>query len=91
MGLKRLSPSGEQGHTDFVFIIFNQDLARLCLFDDAPDGHAGLVSRGEVQPHVVTLESREESVVRCLIHLPLPAQDLPPPGVSLPTKRSHSG
>ena len=91
MGLRRLSLSGEGGHTDFAFIIFHQDLARLCFFDDAPDGHAGLVSRGEVQPHMVTLESREESVVRSLIHLPLPAQDLPPRGVSLPTKRSQGG
>ena len=40
----------------------------------------GLVSRGGVQPHVVTLEGRE---VRSTFHLLLPAQDLPPWGLSL--------
>ena len=72
------------GHTHLALIIFNQNFARLGLFDDAPDCHPGLVGRGGVQPHVVTLEGRE---VRCMLHLPLPAQDLPPWGLSLPTKR----
>ena len=72
------------GHTHLALIIFNQNFARLGLFDDAPDCHPGLVGGGGVQPHVVTLEGRE---VRCMLHLPLPAQGLPPWGVSLPTKR----
>lgn len=67
-------------HTHLALIIFNQNFARLGFFDDAPNGHPGLVGRGRVQPHVVTLEGRE---VRSMFHLPLPAQDLPPWGLSL--------
>lgn len=75
--LRRPSLLGEPDHTDLALVIFNQDLVRLCFFDDAPDGHTGLVGRGGVQPHMVTLQGREKTVAGSLFHLPLPARDLP--------------
>lgn len=67
---------GKQGHTDLALVIFNQDLARLYFFDDAPDGNARYVGRGVIQPHMVTLEGRENTDMGSLLHFPLPAQDL---------------
>lgn len=78
MGTRRhLSLLGMQDHTDLALIIFNQDLARLYFFDDAPNSNIGFVGKGGVQPHMVTLEGREKTAVRSVLHLLLLAQDLP--------------
>lgn len=89
--LRRPSLPRKPVHTDLALVIFNQDLAGLHFFDDAPNGNAGFVCRVGVQPYMVTLEHRGKTVVGSLLHLPLPAQDLPVLGLSLPTKSSQGG
>lgn len=71
------SVPGKQDHTDLALIIFNQDLAGLYFFDDAPDSNIGFVGKRGIQPHMVTLEVREKTAVRPTLHLLLLAQDLP--------------
>lgn len=63
-------PPRKSSHTDLALIIFNQDLAGLHFFDDAPNGNICFVGRGGVQPHMVTLEGKEKTVVRPLFHFP---------------------
>ena len=64
---KGLSPVGRDverhPNTNLALIILNQDLSQFCLFDNASDGHTGLAGGRRVQPHMITLESREGTLV----------------------------
>lgn len=64
---KCLSPRGRDlgrnPDTYLALVILNQDLPHFCFFDNAPDGHTSLAGGGRVQPHMVALEGREETVV----------------------------
>lgn len=62
---KYLSPKGRDlernPNTHLALIILNQGLPQFCFFNNASNGHTGLAAGGRVQPHMVTLESREET------------------------------
>lgn len=64
---KYLSPVGRDverhPNTNLALIILNQDFSRFGFFDNASDGHTGLAGGGRVQPHMITLESREGTLV----------------------------
>jgi hypothetical protein len=89
---KCLSPIGRDlernPNTNLALVILNQGLSQFCFFDNAPNGHTSLAAGGRVQPHMVTLESREETKV-CVFLFPFPTRDLPVLGLSSASSSSQ--